>query len=137
MRIHFVAALYVLYLSRFFDFSGSQYILLIILISAVIAAELFNTAIEAAVDLVSPQYSKHGKIAKDAAAGAVLVLAAGAAVAGIVMFWDAAGFVRFYNYHTNNILYAILFIVSVAAALVFIFAPTIREKDKSGEKKEK
>jgi diacylglycerol kinase (ATP) len=61
--------------------------LLLACVAAVIAAESMNSALEAAVDLASPQWSERARIAKDAAAGAVLALAAGsvlvlAAIAG-------------------------------------------------------
>jgi diacylglycerol kinase (ATP) len=60
---------------------------LLLCIAAVISAEAANTAVEAIVDLVSPQWNERARIAKDAAAAAVLVLATGsvfafAAIAG-------------------------------------------------------
>lgn len=54
---------------------------LLLCISAVIAAEAANTAVEAVVDLVSPEWNERARIAKDAAASAVLVLAAGSVLA--------------------------------------------------------
>jgi diacylglycerol kinase (ATP) len=51
--------------------------LVVLCIAAVIAAEAMNSAIEAVVDLASPGWSERARVAKDAAAGAVLVLAAG------------------------------------------------------------
>ena len=55
----------------------------------VLAAETFNTAIEAAVDLLSPEYDEHAKIAKDCAAGAVLILSIGALIAGLIIYITA------------------------------------------------
>jgi diacylglycerol kinase (ATP) len=51
----------------------------------VLCAEMFNTAIEAVVDLVSPGYHPLAKIAKDTAAGAVLITACGAAIMGYLI----------------------------------------------------
>ncbi|HEX9049066.1 MAG TPA: diacylglycerol kinase, partial [Anaeromyxobacter sp.] len=51
--------------------------LLLACVAGVIAAESMNSALEAAVDLASPRWSERARIAKDAAAGAVLALAAG------------------------------------------------------------
>ena len=51
-----------------------------------IAAELFNTAIEKLVDLVSPQQHPVAGQVKDIAAGAVLVCAATAAIIGLIVF---------------------------------------------------
>ena len=55
-------------------------------IGTVIAAELFNTAIEKLVDLVSPQQHPVAGQVKDIAAGAVLVCAATAAIIGLIVF---------------------------------------------------
>ena len=50
---------------------------LVACVAAVVAAEALNTAIEAAVDLAAPGWDERARVAKDSAAGAVLVLAAG------------------------------------------------------------
>jgi diacylglycerol kinase len=57
--------------------------LLALTIGGVWTAELFNTAIEAAVDLLSPDYHERAKIAKDVAAGAVLVMSLTAIIVGL------------------------------------------------------
>jgi diacylglycerol kinase len=62
---------------------------LFVLAALVLALELVNTAIEALVDLASPGVHPLAKRAKDAAAGAVLVAAVGAAVAGATIFYQA------------------------------------------------
>ena len=60
--------------------------IVILCIGVVIAAELFNTAIEKLVDLVSPQQHPVAGQVKDIAAGAVLVCAATAAIIGLIVF---------------------------------------------------
>jgi len=55
--------------------------LLVLCVAGVIAAEAANSALEAAVDLASPGPDDRARFAKDAAAGAVLVLAAGSVLA--------------------------------------------------------
>jgi len=52
----------------------------------VLSAEMFNTALEALADIVSPEYNEKVRILKDAAAGAVLVLSIGAAAVGLIIF---------------------------------------------------
>lgn len=52
----------------------------------VLALELLNTALEAVVDLCSPEFHPLAKVAKDTAAGAVLVASAAALVVGVVEF---------------------------------------------------
>lgn len=51
------------------------------------AAEALNTAVESVCNLVSPGRSEHVRVAKDVAAGAVLLSAIGAAVIGALTFW--------------------------------------------------
>jgi diacylglycerol kinase (ATP) len=51
----------------------------------VLFAELINTALEAVVDLVSPEYHPLAKIAKDTAAGAVFLAACGAGITGYLI----------------------------------------------------
>ena len=53
----------------------------------VLALELVNTALEAVVDLASPERHPLAAVAKDAAAGAVLVASAGAVLVGLVTLW--------------------------------------------------
>ncbi|MDH4273675.1 MAG: diacylglycerol kinase [Gammaproteobacteria bacterium] len=56
-----------------------------VMVSLVLAAELFNTALENLADIISPQAHPAIKIAKDCAAGAVLVLSAGAVWVAVLM----------------------------------------------------
>jgi diacylglycerol kinase (ATP) len=80
MRNHFIAAVAVLLSALFLRVTPVEFALLAISILSVLCAELINTAIEAIVDLVSPNYHPLAKTAKDTAAGAVLTAALGAAI---------------------------------------------------------
>ena len=75
---------------------GGEWAALLTVMTVVIALELLNTVVEAAVDLASPQFHPKAKVAKDVAAGAVLVSAMGASLVGAVIFLPklAALFVR-------------------------------------------
>src|SRR5919198_4149535 len=73
LRIHFVAAVLVLIAGFVWRLSRAELLALVFAIAGVIVAELFNTAIEAAVDLVTTDYHPLAKVAKDVSAGAVLV----------------------------------------------------------------
>ena len=64
----------------------TEWMLVILCIGLVIAAELFNSAIEQLVNLVSPQRHPLAGRIKDIAAGAVLVCAATAAIIGLIIF---------------------------------------------------
>lgn len=66
--------------------SLDQAAILVLLIGLVLQAELFNTALEAIVDHVSPEYHALAKIAKDCAAGAVFITAGVAIVVGVLVF---------------------------------------------------
>ena len=59
---------------------------MVVAIALVWMAEAFNTAIEAVVDLVTPDYKKLAKVGKDCGAAAVLIAAIGAAVIGFLIF---------------------------------------------------
>jgi diacylglycerol kinase (ATP) len=85
MRVHFSAAIVVLLLVLFLKVNPLEFALLALSILAVLCAEMFNTAVEAVVDLVSPRYHPLAKIAKDTAAGAVLITACGAAIMGYLI----------------------------------------------------
>lgn len=63
-----------------------QWIICLILFGIVIALELVNTAIEAVVDLCSPDFHPLAKYAKDVAAGAVLVMSIFSALIGLIIF---------------------------------------------------
>jgi diacylglycerol kinase (ATP) len=85
MRQHFVVALLVLLAALFMKVSALEFALLTVSVCFVLFAELFNTAMEAVVDLVTPDFHPLAKVAKDAAAGGVLVAAVGAAVMGYLI----------------------------------------------------
>lgn len=70
----------------FFSISPAEWLVCLVLFSLVMGAELINTAIEAAVDLACPRENPKAKLAKDAAAGAVLICAIFAAMAGTIIF---------------------------------------------------
>lgn len=87
MRWHIFSCLALLTLTPFIGVTGNEFALLSLAAAMVIVAELANTALETAVDLISPEFHRLAKEAKDAAAGAVLVAAAAAVVVGWVIFY--------------------------------------------------
>ncbi len=64
----------------------AEWAVVVTLIALVIGLELLNTAIETLVDLASPTFHPLAKTAKDTAAGAILLVALGSAVAGLIIF---------------------------------------------------
>lgn len=135
-RFHMVAAVYVTAFSFFYELSRAEYILLVLTFSSVMASEMINTAIEAAVDLLSPEYSKLAGTAKDAAAGAVLVTAVFAVIVAVILFLDFDVIGKIIKYYSENIPQLIGFIVSVPIAIAFVAKfGTQTERNKHGDKK--
>ncbi|MBO2943253.1 diacylglycerol kinase family protein [Paenibacillus sp. F411] len=87
MKIHLAAAAIVFLAAALLNVGTVQWLFLVLAVSLVMAAELLNTAVEAVVDLVSPEAHPLAKRAKDAAAGAVLVTAGFAVVTGCIIFY--------------------------------------------------
>jgi diacylglycerol kinase len=91
-RIHLIVALSVIVFAAILRISAGDWAILSLCIALVIALEAVNTAIERVVDLASPEWHALARDAKDLAAGAVLIGAIGAAVAGAIIlapyvFW--------------------------------------------------
>ena len=86
MKIHFFIMILVIIAGIWLKISELEWFMCIIWFSAVIAGELFNTAIETTVNIAMPYRNPKAKAAKDIAAGAVLVLAIGAATTGLIIF---------------------------------------------------
>ncbi|MFC4103964.1 diacylglycerol kinase [Paenibacillus xanthanilyticus] len=86
MRFHWIASTLAVAAGLWLGLSGVEWAVLALLIAAVLAAELLNTAVECVVDLASPQQHPLAKAAKDTAAAAVLVIAAAAVVIGAILF---------------------------------------------------
>ena len=74
MKVHILAAIIIVILAIVINASKVEILIISLSVSFVIITELVNTAVEAIVDLVSPERHPLAKLAKDVAAGAVLVL---------------------------------------------------------------
>lgn len=90
MRVHLTIAIVVLLGSLFFDLTRMELVAVLFAITLVFMAEMMNTAIEATVDLVTSSFDPKAKIAKDVAAGAVLVAAINSLVVAYFVFADKA-----------------------------------------------
>lgn len=86
MKIHIFIMILVIILGTLLKINKNEWIICIILFAIVIAGELFNTAIEANVDIAMPYKDKRAKLAKDVSASAVLVLAIASAIIGGIIF---------------------------------------------------
>ena len=86
MKIHIFIMILVIILGIMLRISKIEWIICIILFGNVISLELINTAIENAVDLITKENNPKAKIAKDTAAGAVLIMAISSAIIGLAIF---------------------------------------------------
>ena len=89
MRIHFVAAAVVLVLALWVGVTKIELIALLISITFVLMAEMINTAIEGAIDVSTTSFDPMAKLAKDVAAGAVLIATLNALAVGYLVFSGA------------------------------------------------
>lgn len=87
MRFHFYTLAAVLLSGLLLNLDNRDMLTLVFAITLVIVAEMFNTAIEAVVDMVTEHYNPVAKLAKDVAAGAVLLAAMNAVIAGVLIFF--------------------------------------------------
>lgn len=83
-----VIAVAVMLISLFFDLSRAEFLCLMFTVVLVIVVELINTAVETVVDLYTELYHPKAKIAKDVAAGAVVVTAINAVIVAYFLFFE-------------------------------------------------
>ena len=86
MKIHATAALLVLVGAWWLRIETWQMLIVLVAIVFVVFAELMNTVVEHMVDLLTAELHPHAKVAKDVAAGAVLVASVFAVIAGLLVF---------------------------------------------------
>jgi diacylglycerol kinase (ATP) len=86
MRLHFLIAFVVVIVALIVNVTKLELIVLLISISFVLIAEMINSAIEAAIDIATTSFDPMAKLAKDIAAGAVLIAAANAVAVGYLVF---------------------------------------------------
>jgi diacylglycerol kinase (ATP) len=91
MRIHFAAAAAAMFACIMLGTTRQDLALVIFAASFVIAAEMLNTAIEAAIDVATTSFNPLAKVAKDVAAGAVLIATFNAIAVGYLVFAPRVG----------------------------------------------
>ena len=85
-KFHILALLAVTILGIFFSISKTEWLVIILISSSVIAAETTNTAIEEACDVMHPEHHPGARLAKHCAAGGVLILSITAVIIGMIIF---------------------------------------------------
>lgn len=125
MRIHLVCMAYMYYYLFAYDFfvlSRTQLAIILLTNALVISSELFNTAIERAVDTATKSKVATARFAKDCAASAVLVCAIFAVAVGISLLWQPEAFSALFKHYAENPILILLFAASVIIFVLFIFS---------------
>ncbi len=86
VKIHIIIMFLVIIAGFIFKINKYEWIACIVCFAIVIGGELFNTAIERIVNVIIPYKDDKAKNIKDISAGAVLVLAIGAFIIGLIIF---------------------------------------------------
>ena len=85
-RIHLIAIVLVIVMGIFFTLSLLEWLVIGLIITVVLVAEVLNSAIERTVDYISTDIHPDAKVIKDMAAGAVLIAAIGSIIIGLIIF---------------------------------------------------
>lgn len=121
MRIHLTVTAYVFVFSPFFHLTAAEYAELILAVALVLVTETVNTAIEAAVNMQTQWYDSIARVAKDVAAGAVLLCAGAAVLVGAFLFLRPPVLLQILLFLVDNPLFGMLFALSLPLSVVFIF----------------
>jgi len=85
-RVHLILSLFALALGSLLAISYTEMVIIIFTIILGLTCELINTSIEAMTDLITTEHRQNAKIAKDVAAGMMLVTATGAVIVAFFVF---------------------------------------------------
>ena len=135
MKFHIFIMVLVILAGIILKITKAEWIVCIFCIAMVISAELFNTSIETVVDLFVDVYHPKAKIAKDVAAGAVVLAACNALVVGYFIFFKAENLKAISDSIFNNMVKSPLHLAFVAIMLVII--AVIAMKASCSKKKER
>ncbi len=121
-KIHIILAIYVLYFSRYYNLSKSDYVVLMFVIALVMCLEIVNTIVEIIVDFLSPAYSLFAKKTKDIAAGGVLVSSIFALIIGLIYFFNLDIIIFIMKDILFNWEKLLVFLLSLIGFVIFIFS---------------
>ena len=134
-RIQLILAVIVLALSLFYGLGTTEFLCFVFALFFVIFAEMVNTAIETVVDLFVDVYHPKAKIAKDVAAGAVVLSACNALIVGYFIFFNAENMKAISDSIFNNMVkspqhLAFVAIILVVIAVIAIKASCSKKKER-------
>lgn len=127
MRIHFLAAFFLLVLGIYLNFDAKEIMILTITIALVLLVEMINTTIELTLDIVEKEFHPMIKLIKDISAGAVLLSAINAAIVGYILFLKRLPFsithemtrIRSSPWHITFIAIIVVFGLAILGKVVF------------------
>ena len=131
MKIHFVVALVVIIASILLHVTRFELIAVVISITLVMLAEMFNTAVEAIVDLITDEYHELARIAKNVAAGAVVLTAVNALIVGYLVFFRKLSSFRLTSLAFFSDLSAHITFAALAVVVVVVIALKSRQAGKN------
>lgn len=85
-RIHLVLSTVALFLSWYLSISSVEFVIIVFTIVLGLSGEMINTAMESMTDLITTEWRKEAKVAKDVSAGMMLTIAMGAVVVACFIF---------------------------------------------------
>ena len=133
IKIQLVLAILVVIVSLFFGLNRSEFLCFLFTIILILFAEMFNTAIETVVDLYVDVYHPKAKIAKDVAAGGVVITAINAIIVAYFLFFDKISDIglNFINNVINSpvhLAFSVLVVVVIAILSLIAMARTNKHK---------
>ncbi len=132
-RIHLTFLGFMVYFLVRFDYfvlTGAQVAILVLTSALVLASEMINTAIEKTNDAAIKEKNEAVKVAKDVAAGAVLVFAISSVLVGVAVLWQPEAFRLLYEYFTGHPLSWVLLAAAITGSMIFIFKFDFNKKEK-------
>lgn len=121
MRIHLTVTVFVTEFALLYQLRSFEYAILLLLFGLVITAEMLNTAIEALVNLNTQAYDNLARVAKDVAAGAVLVLSITAVVVGLIFFSNLKKLGAVFELLIDQPVLIVIALLEIAVAFLFVF----------------
>lgn len=125
IKIQLIAATVVLILMLIYKIEMYEFLSITISIFFVIFAEMINTAIEATVDINTKEYNEKAKIAKDVAAGAVLLSAINSVIVAVCIFFNEIKFQYIINklgllFESSPIIFVAIIVIFLIITYIFI-----------------
>ena len=133
IRKQLLIAVAVMLVSLLFNLTRAEFLCLMFTVVLIILAEMFNTAVETVVDLYTDLYHPKAKIAKDVAAGAVVITAVNALIVAYFLFFDkisdiGLNFIR--NIANSPVHMAFIGIFLIIILIVYLKAASSTNKNK-------